>query len=325
MIYNQLMSINLAELRAFIEDQGWSGFGVVRIAELKAALKRHEGIFEEWLASGFQADMHYLESMKADRYHPENKLADIRSVLVLQAWYGSPEQGNVARYARGKDYHKVLKKKLLVLSEWLKQQEEGVETYVSVDSGPTVDRVLAETAGLGFFGKNSNLIDPSKGSYFFIASLMTNMELPATEMRRMPSCGDCRRCMDACPTGAIVAPRVIDARRCIAYLTIENKKGIPVELRPLIGDRLFGCDVCQEFCPFNEGRAGQQEIRMDGLRAGDGVGEALDLALILQIKTDEAFLARFAGTPLMRAGRLGLQRNACVVPVIAAVLLIFPY
>jgi len=313
MIYNQFMAINLAQLKAFIEDQGWSDFGVASIAEVETALKKHEGIFKEWLKQGYQAEMGYLEAMKDDRYHPENKLADVRSVLVLQAWYGSGADGNVARYARGKDYHKVLKKRLVALSEWLKAQTEGVETYVSVDSGPTVDRVLAEVAGLGFFGKNSNLIDPSKGSYFFIATLMTNAELPVTEKRRMPDCGDCTQCTSACPTGAIVGPRVIDARRCIAYLTIENKEGIPEELRPKIGNRLFGCDACQEVCPFNEGRAGKQEIMIDELKSVNGVGEDLDLADILAIETDREFEERFAGTPLMRAKRRGLLRNACVV------------
>jgi len=313
MLYNHFMVINSAKLRAFVEGQGWSGFGIASISEVEVALKVHEGIFEGWLEQGFQADMAYLEAMKNDRYHPENKLPDVQSVIVLQAWYGSVGQGNVARYARGKDYHKVLKKKLLALSDWMKKQDAEIDTYVSVDSGPTVDRVLAEVAGLGFFGKNTNLIDPSKGSYFFIATLMTNAELPATERLRMPSCGDCRKCTTACPTGAIVAPRVIDARRCIAYLTIESKEGIPVELRPMIGDRLFGCDICQEVCPFNEGRVEKQEIRIKELKAESGVGENLDLAEILAIENDEQFLERFAGLPIMRAKRRGLLRNACVV------------
>jgi epoxyqueuosine reductase len=251
--------------------------------------------------------------MKEDRYHPENKLSDVRSALVLQAWYGSPENGNIARYARGKDYHRVLKKKLLALSDWLKRQDEGVRTYLSVDSGPTVDRALGEAAGLGFFGRNSNLIDPSRGSYFFIGTLMTNAELPVTEKKRMPGCGDCAKCMTVCPTGAIVGPGVIDARRCIAYLTIESKEGIPEALRPQIGNRLFGCDICQEVCPFNESRTGRQKITIDGLKRENGVGDELDLAGILSIRTDQEFQERFAGTPLMRAKRRGLLRNACVV------------
>ncbi len=310
------MSILLNQLEQFIQGQGWSGFGVIPIAELQKALETHEGIFEKWLKKGFQADMGYLENMKEDRYHPENKLPDIKSVIVLQAWYGSEtdqQSGIVARYARGRDYHKILKKKLIALSNWLKDQDSSIETYLSVDSGPTVDRVLADVAGLGFFGKNSMIIDPRKGSYFFIASLMCNVELPQTEKKRMPSCGDCQRCIVACPTDAIVAPGVIDARRCISYLTIENKQGIPLELRDKIGDRLFGCDICQEVCPFNEGRASKQEIRVSELTAESGVGGHLDLAEILAIETDEAFLECFAGTPLMRAKRCGLQRNACIV------------
>lgn len=306
------MAINLAKLGAFIQDQGWSGFGVAPISEVEQALRRHEGIFEKWLKRGFQAKMAYLEAMKEDRYHPENKLPAVKSVLVLQAWYGLAEKGNVARYARGKDYHKVLKKRLMALSDWLKGQEKGISTYVSVDSGPTVDRVLAEVAGLGFFGKNTNLIDPLKGSYFFIASLMTDAELPVTEKRRMPSCGDCQKCMTACPMGAIVEPGVLDARRCIAYHTIESKEGIPEEYRPRFGDRLFGCDICQEVCPFNERRVGGQEVKMSELKTEKGVGLTLDLAEVLAIKSDVEFQKRFAGTPLMRAKRRGLLRNACV-------------
>ncbi|MBU1685295.1 tRNA epoxyqueuosine(34) reductase QueG, partial [Patescibacteria group bacterium] len=311
--YNQFMTLNPAKLTGFIKDQGWSDFGIAPISDVESALKKHEGIFEKWVELGFQAEMAYLEAMKDDRYHPENKLPDVRSVLVLQAWYGSGGKGNIARYARGLDYHKILKKRLSVLSEWLKAQDSSISTYISVDSGPTVDRVLAEVAGLGFFGKNTNLIDPSKGSYFFIATLMTNVMLPATEKRRMPSCGDCKKCITACPTGAIVGPRVIDARRCIAYLTIESKEGIPEELRPMIGDRLFGCDICQEVCPFNEGRAGMQAIRIEELKAENGVGDNLDLAEILAIESDEEFLECFAGTSLIRAKRRGLLRNACVV------------
>ncbi len=311
------------KIEQFVKEQGWSLFGVVSYPALQKALAAHEGIFEGWIKKGMSADMDWLPAMKGDRYHPENKLPDIKSVLVLGAWYADSSaaadgndkggRGIVARYARGRDYHKVLKKKLLALSEWLKAQNPRVETYLSVDSGPTVDRVLAECAGLGFFGKNSMIIYPSRGSYFFIASVMTNIDLEATPRPRMPSCGSCTRCIDKCPTGAITAPGVIDARKCISYLTIENKGGIPEELRPKLGNRLFGCDICQEVCPFNVERAHKQEILIDGFKGEYGVGESLDLREILSIKTDEEFLHRFAGTPLMRAKRRGLLRNACVV------------
>jgi epoxyqueuosine reductase len=310
------MQFEASDIKDFIETEGWTDFAILTAEVLQEALREHEGRFEHWVMQGYQAGMAYLKEMQEDRFHPENKLPDIKSVIVLLAWYGqeSPDkEGVVARYARGRDYHKVLRKKLLRLSEWLKERGQGIETYLSVDSGPTVDRVLAETAGLGFFGKNSNLIDPRRGSFFFIASLMVNQELSVTKKKQMPNCGNCRRCMDYCPTGAIVSPGVIDARRCISYLTIENKEGIPEELCPKIGNRLFGCDICQERCPFNEGRAGRQEVRMEALRAESGVGGSLRLDEILSIRTDEAFMERFAGTPLMRAKRRGLLRNACVV------------
>lgn len=310
------MSVDQKALKIFIESEKWTKFAVLGVDEVKRALKKHEGIFEKWVSAGYQADMHYLEKMQNDRFHPENKLPDIKSVIVLMAWYGSEAEetkAEVARYARGRDYHKILKKKLINLAKWLKAQDSSVETYLSVDSGPTVDRVLAQTAGIGFFGRNANLIDPRRGSYFFIASLMINKELEPTKKEQMPNCGDCRRCIVACPTDAIVAPGVIDARRCISYLTIENKGEIPLELRDKIGNRIFGCDICQEACPFNVGRAGKQEIKIEALKGCSGVGAHLDLKEVLSIENDEAFLAKFAGTPLMRAKRRGLIRNACVV------------
>lgn len=294
------------------------------IRSVQKVLAEHEGVFEQWVERGFSADMDYLRRMQKDRFHPENKLLDVKSVIVLLAWYGpnppSPplsrggmKEGVVARYAVGRDYHKILKKKLIQLSNQLKSEMPGLETYASVDSGPTVDRVLAKTVGLGFFGKNSMIISPRRGSYFFIASLMVNQELPMTKKQQMPNCGSCNKCMVACPTDAIVKPGVIDARRCISYLTIENKGGIPVELRKAMGNRFFGCDICQEVCPFNVGRADQQEVRINELKSDLGVGLELDLREILAIETDEQFFNKFAGTPLMRAKRRGLLRNACVV------------
>jgi len=342
------------QLEQFIGKQGWSMFGIVEFEKIRKNLEKHEKIFQEWVKKGFEADMDYLEKMEDDRYHPDHKLPDVKSVIVLGAIYsdggsnsgsnsgsnggsnsgsnggpnGGPNGGaprrsraTVARYARGRDYHKVLKRKLIDLSNWLKTSNvkgsasggSNVETYVSVDSGPTVDRVLAEAAGLGFFGKNTCLIDPSKGSYFFIASVLTNLELESTSKKHMPNCGDCQNCLKNCPTGALVKPGVLDARKCISYLTIENKEGIPVDLRPKIGNRLFGCDACQEVCPFNVGRAHKQEVRIEKLEGRNGVGESLDLREVLSIRTDEEFKEKFAGTPLMRAKRRGLLRNACVV------------
>ena len=315
-------SAYIMNLDKFIQNQGWSMYGIVSFEEIQKNLEKHETIFKEWLKKGYEADMSYLEKMEDDRFHPENKLTDVKSVIVLGALYAdsglripnSANKGVIAKYAAGKDYHKVLKKKLIGLSNWLKSNVKGqmsnVETYASVDSGPTVDRVLAETAGLGFFGKNCNIINPKMGSFFFIASLMTNLELLPTEKMRMPSCGDCRKCMDACPTGAIISPGVIDARKCISYLTIENKGDIPKELHSKIGNHLFGCDECQNCCPFNQRK---QKILIDEFKPENGVGESLDPEEVLSIKTDEEFIEKFAGTPLMRAKLKGLQRNARIV------------
>ena len=236
-------------------------FGITSFEEIKENLEKHENIFDEWISHHYQADMDWLERMKKDRFHPEHQLPDVKSIIVLGAVYSaslksqvsSESEGEVARYARGKDYHKVLKKRLVELACFLETRNPKLEirTYASVDSGPTVDRVLAETAGLGFFGKNTCLIDPTRGSFFFIASLMTNLDLEPTSKRQMPNCGDSKKCQNACPTGALVAPGQLDARKCISYLTIENKEGIPEDLRSRIGNRLFGCDACQEACPFN--------------------------------------------------------------------------
>lgn len=324
MLYNQPMTIDSGKLAGFIEEQGWSGYGVVSIQEVSQALEKHEGVFEDWLKKGYAAEMNYLKVMQKDRFHPENKLPDVKSVIVLQAWYGMPDResdegfdrgrrGVVARYARGRDYHHTLKAKLRLLSAWLTDQVPGLRFYASVDSGPTVDRVLAEAAGLGFSGKNTNLIDPSKGSYFFIASLLVNVALPFTKKRRMPNCGDCQKCAQACPTGALVAPHTLDARRCIAYLTIENKEGVPPEFRSAIGGRLFGCDSCQEVCPFNQERGGKQALLMSDFSAENGAGGRLELRRVLELESDDQFRLRFAGTPLLRAGRVGLIRNACIV------------
>ena len=311
------------ELKQFIQDQGWSMFGITDSKTIQQNLKKHEIVFDEWAKKGYQADMSYLLRMEEDRYHPDHVLADVKSVIVLGAWYaGTPSrlrrcspslEGEIARYARGRDYHKVLKKKLIELSEFLKSKDQNTQTYTSVDSGPTVDRVLAESAGLGFFGKNTCIIDPSKGSYFFIACVLTNLDLGPTSKKSMPNCGNCQNCLKSCPIGALVEPGKLDARKCISYLTIENKEGIPEKLRPKIKNRLFGCDSCQEVCPFNKGRAHHQVIRIERLKGEYGAGESLDLREILSIKTDEEFLKKFTGTPLMRAKRKGLIRNACVV------------
>jgi epoxyqueuosine reductase len=225
-----------------------------------------------------------------------------------------PSQGIVARYARGQDYHRVLKKRLRSLLRWLENDigEPLPAARACVDTAPVLERELARRAGLGWFGRNTMLLHPRQGSYFFLGSLLLELELPADEPFQRDHCGRCNACVEACPTGALLgrdetgAP-VMDARLCISYLTIEHRGPIPRELRPLIGNRIFGCDICQEVCPFN-GRAGAS--------AGAGAGETeteKEPDLIALMGMDEGEWDAFSrGSAIRRATRTGFLRNVAV-------------
>ena len=224
--------------------------------------------YRSWLERGMHGEMTYLarDESIARRADLSSTLESVRSVVVVGHEYyteddprtvADPSRGLIARYARGRDYHAVVKKKLLELLRWLEGQVEGgVGGRVYVDTGPILERDLARRAGLGWFGRNTMLIHPQRGSYFFLGLLLVDVELEPTEPFERDHCGSCRACLDACPTGALLgrdehgAP-VMDARRCISYLTIEHRGPIPLELRPAIGNRIYGCDICQEVCPFN--------------------------------------------------------------------------
>ena len=248
---------------------------------------------------------------------PAGLLPGARSVISVTLNYlpdsgmASPSQtmrGRVARYAWGRDYHNVLKKRLRQLGRRLsKRLGEPVRHRVYVDDGPMLDREVAWRAGVGFYGKNTNLLSRI-GSWVFLGQLITDLELPP-DAPLHKSCGACTDCMPACPTGAITAPYVIDSNRCIAYLTIEHRGAIARELRPLMEDRVFGCDICQEVCPVNLTLGKPTEE--PAFRAGQGFS-TLDLLEVLTMD-EEAFQQRFQGSPIRRATRLGLQRNACVV------------
>ena len=218
----------------------------------------------------------------------------------------NPAAGKIARYARGRDYHRVMKQKMRRLALELTQRlSREISARWYVDDGPMLDRAAAARAGLGWFGKNTNILTSELGSWVFLGQIVTDLRLVPDEPSKK-SCGSCVRCIDACPTGAIVAPYVIDNARCISFQTIENRGPIPRELRPLMLDWIFGCDICQEVCPVNrkEKPTGEPAFSRRGL---DGI----NLMEILELD-DEQFLDRFAGTPIMRAKRAGLQRNACV-------------
>ena len=273
------------------------------------------GQFQAWLAAGRQGGMAYLARNAAKRADPQSVLPGARSVICLAASYPADEQppppasprGLVARYARFADYHDVLAEKLRALTEFVNALGgPDTKSLWYVDTGPILERDLAQRAGLGFVGKHTNLIGRALGNWFFLAEILTALELEPDPPERN-RCGSCTRCLATCPTGAIVEPFVLDARLCISYLTIELKGSIPVELRPAIGNRIFGCDDCLEACPWNRfARAGR--LMRDHRRPELATPDLVEL-----LSLDEAaFKARFAGTPLSRAKRRGLLRNVCV-------------
>jgi epoxyqueuosine reductase len=217
-------------------------------------------------------------------------------------------RGRMSRYAWGTDYHNVILGELRRLAQWIDSQIEKRLTYRAyVDTGPLLERELARQSGLGWIGKNTNLIHPKKGSYFFLGELLLDLELEPDAPFADDRCGSCTACLEACPTGALVAPRTLDARRCISYLTIEHRGAMPEEMRPRIGDWVFGCDVCQEVCPWN-----RRFARPAREPAFSPVHATLDLVEMLALD-ETKFRSRFRETPLWRTRRAGLLRNAAVV------------
>jgi epoxyqueuosine reductase len=253
--------------------------------------------------------MAYLERNAPKRVDPLQVLAGARSIITLAASYHDPSarSGLIARYARYRDYHDVLSERLKQLTEFVnKLGGEGARSLWYVDTGPLLERELAQRAGLGFIGKHTNLISRQLGNWIFLSEIITTLAIEPDAPEKN-HCGSCTRCITACPTAAITAPFQLDARRCISYLTIELKGAIPLELRPAIGDRIFGCDDCLQACPWNrfarEGQMMKAHARPDLAQP--------DLLELLSL--DEAGFKRcFAGTPMLRAKRRGLLRNVCV-------------
>jgi epoxyqueuosine reductase len=268
--------------------------------------------FLDWLAAGHHAGMEYL-SRRAPAYaHPNGVLDGTRSVVMLGINH-APQSGTgsarVARYALGeRDYHDVLRDKLAALCDWMRTESPGCRARGIVDTAPLLERDFARLAGLGWIGKNTLLINKHRGSWLFLAAVLTDVDLEPDAPHTASHCGTCTRCLDACPTDAFPEPGVLDARKCIAYWTIEHRGPIAPEIRPDIGDWLFGCDVCQEVCPWNRREIATSE------RAFVPVETLSQLDPVELLKLDDAaFRAKFRGTPLSRPGRSGLLRNACVV------------
>lgn len=288
------------------------GFDLVGIASLGPA--ETAAHFDEWIERGYSGEMEYLPrgaEKRRDTRLPFNGAS--AAVVVALNYGGSAPAGPIARYARGDDYHDVMWRMLDSLHQWI---DERVGYHVAgksyVDTGPILERDLARRAGLGWVGKNTNLVNPGIGSFFFIGSLLIHLELESDPPFEADRCGTCTRCLDACPTGAILEPRVLDATRCISYLTIEAKGSVPVELRDGVGDRLYGCDICQDVCPWNVSFS--RGITNESLRPRDELAyDAPSLSRrVLQMSTED-FRATFRHSAMKRARLRGLKRNAATV------------
>jgi epoxyqueuosine reductase len=295
------------------------GFHAVGVAPVEPS--RRYRAFEEWLEGGMHGEMAYLADpvQRVARADVRMLLDTARSVIVVALAYdpsvvpASRLSGQVARYARARDYHSIIKARLRELADQLSRLvARPVASRPCVDTAPVLERDLAARAGIGFVGKNTLLIAPGLGSWLLLGELLVDVELEPTPAQEASRCGSCRACLDACPTGAFVGPHQLDARRCISYLTIEHRGPIPRQLRPAIGTRVFGCDVCQEVCPFNA--AAPQRTAPDrelGLTRRAAQRSALDLIRTLGLGSAQ-MRQLVRGTPLRRAGRDGLLRNVCV-------------
>jgi epoxyqueuosine reductase len=303
------------ELRSYARSLGFAAVGIARAEPLPETRR----VFEERIALGMFEGLPWFTADRAARAaDPERSLSGAVSVITLAAPYwsalpvtaadlGPAPRGRVARYAWGRDYHRVLEKKLKALCGWLDERAPNVRSRPLVDYGPLAERAYAARAGIGWVGKSTNLLTPGIGSWTLLADLITTAGLdPDGPLRK--TCGGCTRCVASCPTGAIAGPYVLDNRRCLSFQTIEQRGAIPRELRPLLGDWLFGCDICQDACPVPSAHAvpSLPEFAPAGIDAA-----APELIPLLGLSEDE-FRVRFAGRPLMRAKRAGLLRNACV-------------
>jgi epoxyqueuosine reductase len=290
------------------------GFDAVGFAKAELAPEAQENL-KSFIAQGMHGEMDWMPAKADRRGDPQVLWPEAKTVVVLGLNYGPDEdpleaapasdRANISVYARHRDYHDVLKKKLKALGRWIADTQK-TEVKVFVDTAPVMEKPLAQAGGIGWQGKHTNLVSRELGSWLFLGEVFLALDLDADEAES-DHCGECRRCLDACPTQAFPAPYRIDARRCISYLTIEHKGSIPRELRPLIGNRIYGCDVCLGVCPWNKfaQAAAQPELKA---RADLTAPELAELATL----DDAAFRQRFAGSPVKRIGRDRFLRNVMI-------------
>ena len=294
-------------------ELGFDAVGITLADDLESSNEH----FLNWREKGYAADMGYLLRENPINAKPKEILSKAKSVISLLVNYYTepgddpgPNYGRIAAYAVGLDYHKVLRKKIKLFQE--KLEKEFGNHFLSkgfTDSVPLLEKSFARNSGLGFFGKNTLIINKPFGSYFFICEIISNLEIEPTE-EKSGTCGKCIRCKDICPTNALDNSYQLDARLCISYLTIENKGNIPIELREKISNWVFGCDLCQVICPYNKKI---KETTWNEFKPESGIGHWVKLKDILSIKSDEEFRSRFCHTPLTRPKRMGLIRNAAIV------------
>ncbi|MEX0606923.1 MAG: tRNA epoxyqueuosine(34) reductase QueG [Halofilum sp. (in: g-proteobacteria)] len=305
----------LAErLRTHARDLGFRSVGIT-----DTDLSAIEPQFAEWLAEGRHGEMEWMARHGSKRTRPaELEPGTIRVISATMDYWPedsapaknvlrSPEKGYISRYALGRDYHKVMRPRLQTLADRLRSDAGEFGARAFVDSAPVMEKPLAQKAGLGTQGKHTCLIDREAGSWFFLGELYTDLPLPIDAATTGDVCGGCRACINACPTGAITGPYQLDARRCISYLTIELRESIPEELRPLIGNRVYGCDDCQLVCPWNRHATDANER---DFRARNGMDEPELIDLFAW--TEDEFLERFAGSPVRRIGYECWLRNVAV-------------
>ncbi|MEM7334642.1 MAG: tRNA epoxyqueuosine(34) reductase QueG [Chloroflexota bacterium] len=306
--------------QALKDKAGELGFSFIGI--VPAVPSKRLSAYLNWIDSQYHGKMGYLA--RPDRLDRRQDLTvilpKVKSLICVGLDYATqplpselandPSRGRISSYAWGVDYHDIMTPRLKELGRWLESQfgDESVRNRVYVDTGAILERDHAESAGLGFTGKNTMLIRPRSGSFFFLGELLTTAVLPYDVPKTMPNCGRCTRCLTACPTNAFPKPYVLDARRCISYLTIELKDWIPLELRPLIGNWIYGCDICQIVCPFNRFAQPTNEA---AFFAKDWSFAAPSLLSLLQLD-DDSFRTQYKNSPIYRVKRARFVRNACV-------------
>lgn len=302
------MDITLEELRGKALELGWDDMGVTSASIPEADIDS----YREWLGKGYQGDLSYMENRI--RTAPHELLPGARSAILFITYYKQPRQefepgkGIIASYARGRDYHHIHRKRLKKFISWLEERSDQPGTAKGFsDSTPILEKALAAQAGLGWFGKNTLLIHRRFGTFFLLSGILTTLDLPHTDKEgldlRLPKCGTCNRCLEACPTQALVSPYQLDARRCLSYHLIESKKEIPDDIRELNPGYVFGCDICQDVCPHN---ARREPSKLKDFDPECGMGTHLGQEMMGEIMEQPEMLF---GTPLQRKGAQGLHAN----------------